>query len=683
MMERTDLLRPADIAKLAHVDSSTVANWRRRHDDFPAPSQGTDRMFDRESVVHWLRQRGMLPDSDPIGALRASGLRDPEALALELAAIAAVLEGTDGLSSGESLPSGLVAAIGTATSDAKFTAILAEAIAHAQRRWASSGSTEVPLFPLLSTLSPTDDRTSLIRELIPDFAGSERWETLAAALPTSGTQFAQFVADTIPAPEIGHVIDMAAGTGETILEVGVRRSSLTLSAIVDGHDAVRGIALRAIARGISIRVISGDLATAEAMVEQAAPDIILSSAEGRVGATSIRSYTGGLLSERDYGLAALIAASRWLAPGGFAAVATDRKAVSDLPEYLRLARDLVLGTEQIASIIALPEDFRGTLPILWILEQAGGHRQVITVDARKVSASDDADLEETKGAARYGWSSNIGTDPDYLAWHTSPGAANPWMADLIGPTATVEPGYWAPPEGYVDWEDLRDHYRISSRKAGLYLRKLREPLDSFTFRRFRGGLPGAKAAKVRLGMLEESNAVSLERGPSVDDQYSRSFTSEFDEYLAFQPWLWGSSTIGDGPGIARQDDVILALDGGVLRAAVIEHGQPIRVGRKMWIVRLDTDIVDPKYLAMTINSAWGQRISRLVDPAARNDPRRIELALIDINAQRELGIEYRRLTRFQADLALLSSEVTDALEHFSGIAATGEDRVGGPMPDDD
>jgi SAM-dependent methyltransferase len=50
----------ADIARIAGVRPSAVSNWRRRHEDFPKPTGGTDKSprFDFAEVEAWLRRQG-------------------------------------------------------------------------------------------------------------------------------------------------------------------------------------------------------------------------------------------------------------------------------------------------------------------------------------------------------------------------------------------------------------------------------------------------------------------------------------------------------------------------------------------------------------------------------------------------------------------------------------------------
>lgn len=61
-----------EIAQLAGVTRATVSNWRRRHDDFPAPIGGTESrpVFDWNEVQAWLVGRGKGTDESPITGLR-------------------------------------------------------------------------------------------------------------------------------------------------------------------------------------------------------------------------------------------------------------------------------------------------------------------------------------------------------------------------------------------------------------------------------------------------------------------------------------------------------------------------------------------------------------------------------------------------------------------------------------
>ncbi|MFD9040705.1 N-6 DNA methylase [Streptomyces bottropensis] len=64
----------AEISRIAGVTRATVSNWRRRHDDFPAPSAGTEAspLYDLAAVQAWLRGRGHTSAASPTEELRTA-----------------------------------------------------------------------------------------------------------------------------------------------------------------------------------------------------------------------------------------------------------------------------------------------------------------------------------------------------------------------------------------------------------------------------------------------------------------------------------------------------------------------------------------------------------------------------------------------------------------------------------
>ncbi|MFJ5557376.1 N-6 DNA methylase [Streptomyces sp. NPDC093250] len=64
----------AEISRIAGVTRATVSNWRRRHEDFPAPSGGTDGspLYDLQSVRAWLASRGHASAASPSEELRTT-----------------------------------------------------------------------------------------------------------------------------------------------------------------------------------------------------------------------------------------------------------------------------------------------------------------------------------------------------------------------------------------------------------------------------------------------------------------------------------------------------------------------------------------------------------------------------------------------------------------------------------
>ena len=62
MVVKLDLVATGDIAKLAGVGVNAVAQWSRRHPDFPAPVAETSggKIWQREDIVRWLKDTGRL-----------------------------------------------------------------------------------------------------------------------------------------------------------------------------------------------------------------------------------------------------------------------------------------------------------------------------------------------------------------------------------------------------------------------------------------------------------------------------------------------------------------------------------------------------------------------------------------------------------------------------------------------
>lgn len=96
MASQNEKLTAAEISRLAGVTRATVSNWRRRHSDFPQPSEGTEASpsYDRRQVETWLDARGRLPmrsSKDDLRALlRGRAPREAEAVALFTAHLAAL-----------------------------------------------------------------------------------------------------------------------------------------------------------------------------------------------------------------------------------------------------------------------------------------------------------------------------------------------------------------------------------------------------------------------------------------------------------------------------------------------------------------------------------------------------------------------------------------------------------------
>ncbi|MFC9910178.1 N-6 DNA methylase [Streptomyces sp. NPDC127197] len=218
----------AEISRIAGVTRATVSNWRRRHDDFPAPSGGTESspLYDLEEVRAWLAARGQAAAASPAEELRTvlrlhaqsgkSGASDLLSLVL-----AAARRTPDELTALANLP------------DAELTEHADEAVADV-----------ADVVPAADTARFTPDEATVLRALllcVRDQGGEVALGVLAereledsAASGTYRTPepLADLMARLVPGSP-ARVLDPACGSGSLLAAVARRGTSALY-----GQDAV-------------------------------------------------------------------------------------------------------------------------------------------------------------------------------------------------------------------------------------------------------------------------------------------------------------------------------------------------------------------------------------------------------------------------------------------------------------
>ncbi|MEU1913192.1 N-6 DNA methylase [Streptomyces massasporeus] len=209
----------AEISRIAGVTRATVSNWRRRHDDFPAPSGGTDSspLYDLESVRAWLASRGHASAATPSEELRTI-LR---------------LHGQSAAGTSEDLLLVVLAAAGRSPEELTAAAQLPDAdlVARAQRE-ASAAADAVPAADAVRFGTGDAAVLRALYACVRDEGGQvalgvlaerELEDSAASGAHLTPVPLADLLAGLIPGSPV-RVLDPACGSG-TLLAAAARRGA--------------------------------------------------------------------------------------------------------------------------------------------------------------------------------------------------------------------------------------------------------------------------------------------------------------------------------------------------------------------------------------------------------------------------------------------------------------------------
>ncbi|MFE4054324.1 N-6 DNA methylase [Streptomyces sp. YIM B13518] len=281
----------AEISRIAGVTRATVSNWRRRHDDFPAPSGGTDSspLYDLEEVRAWLASRGQHTAATPSGELRTTlRLRERAgagASDLLLLVLAAARRPADDLT-------GLLA--------------LPDADLVKQANDAAAGVADV--VPDTEPVRFTDADTTVLRALLlcvrdegaqtalGVLADRELEDSAASGAYRTPAPLADLLARLVPGSPV-RVLDPACGSG-TLLTAATARGARELygqdSVPVQARRTAVGLTLTA-GKGADVTVRTGDSLRADAFPDLTVDAVLCNPPYG----------------DRDWGHDELAYDSRW------------------------------------------------------------------------------------------------------------------------------------------------------------------------------------------------------------------------------------------------------------------------------------------------------------------------------------------------------------------------------------
>ncbi|MFB7101565.1 HsdM family class I SAM-dependent methyltransferase [Streptomyces hydrogenans] len=637
----------AGIARLAGVGRAAVSNWRRRHDDFPAPVGGTDAspQFSLDDVEAWLIRHGKVDESSAGWERlwpRIEDLGDRDRMGLVVAAIGGRL--AEVKDPGTAGPAGLT--VGE-------QALVDEALRLAERDGSTAGFAE-----LLRRWLSTHVRQVVVTP--PQLA-----DTMTA-----------IAAELRGGADVEHVMDPACGVG-SLLSAAARQWGAPPRMLLTGVEVDPVLAGLARARlslespDLSREVVSGD--TLRHPIPLRKPvDVVLCNPPS---------------NEREWGHGELATDRRWqygqpprteselawvqhilseLGEGGVAvvllppAVATRRAG--------RRIRAALVRSGAVRGVIALPAGAASPYGVslhLWLLTAPpvrGEGDPVVFVDAADCRTTStggraavidwDEVLDRSRVALRGGDAERTGRVP---------------LVELLGDETDLTPARHVPAELAVSAVDLRRMWTGLDASV-LRMGDVGAALRPLTVTESAQELPAVTVAE-----LERSGAVTIVPGvaPPADEVQrgrleSRDGLVELltaptptEEDVRDQEWLDAETARrleGEGKAVLTEFGDVVVVVTAFGFDAWVETSAPRLLGPYLYRLRGASDLLDPFFLAACLRvPANARQAGTHASVSSRIDVRRLRVLRLPLEEQRALGEVHRQLTSFEDSVAELSA----------------------------
>ncbi|WP_435176065.1 N-6 DNA methylase [Actinacidiphila sp. bgisy145] len=686
----------ADISRLAGVTRATVSNWRRRHQDFPSPSGGTDAspLYDLPSVISWLEARGQSFAASPAEELRS------------------VLRLAPGGSATRLLPAVLAGARLGETQALSDTAALADAdlAARAQKAVADLADT----LPEAEAITYRAGDAHLLRALLRCVQAEGGQSALDVIAERELEDSAATGAYTTPAP----LADLMARL------VAPAAGDVYPSAVLDPACG-NGSLLVAAARLGATRLLGQDILTVQA--QRTAVRLRLTSSAGvptiRSGDTLRADAFPGLTVDaalcqppygvRDWGHDELAYDPRWaygvppraeselawnqhvlshLVPGGQAVVLLPPAPASRGSG--RRVRTEMLRSGAIRAVIALPPGAATPLHIglhLWVLQRpetgAAEQHRVLFIDASgglRTPAAGSMSPRKDLGADALDWSALTAL----VLGH--------WRAFDADPTAfTDEPGVARAVPVIELLDDLTDitparHVRVTpgttdpsavARRVDDSHVKLTESVATLADRVAAVGGPQTAGEQSRswrtatIADLARGGAVTVHRAVLAGRDQEPS-----QEYTGRAVLLGGDVSAGTRatgstddraallhPVLIEEGDVFLrSIRGSAAITARVADAQDAGalLGPYIHLFRPDPGRLDPWFLACFLSAKDNISSATVGSTAVQIQAQRLRVPLLPLADQRRYGEAFRRLYELRTaarQVAELAAETTELL----------------------
>ncbi|GAA2423331.1 N-6 DNA methylase [Streptomyces glaucus] len=383
----------AEISRIAGVTRATVSNWRRRHEDFPEPSGGTESspLYDLESVRAWLASRGHASAASPSEELRTV-LR---------------LHARSGGGTSENLPLLVLAAAGRSPEELTAATRLPDPDLAARARQDAASAAEA--VPAAGAVRFEAGDAAVLRALyacVRDEGGQaalgvlaerELEDSAASGAYRTPAPLADLLARLVPGSP-ARVLDPACGSG-TLLAAAARRGARELY----GQDTLgvqarrSAVSLMLAAPEAAVTVRAADSLRADAFPDLLADAVLCNPPYGvRDWGHDELAYDPrwayGVPARAESELAWVQHALAHLAPGGHAVLLLP-PATAGRASGRRVRAELVRGGA-LRAVIALPAGASVPLHVglqVWVLQrpEPGGpeRKSVLFVDAAADAAT--------------------------------------------------------------------------------------------------------------------------------------------------------------------------------------------------------------------------------------------------------------------------------------------------------
>lgn len=699
----------AEISRIAGVTRATVSNWRRRHEDFPEPSGGTESspLYDLESVRAWLASRGHASAATPSEELRTTlrlhahgggGTSD-----LLLLVLAAAGRSPEELTAATQLPAADLAA--RAQRDAASTA---DAVPAAETVRFETGDAAV-LRALYACVRDEGGQAALgvlaEREL-EDSAASGAYQTPAP--------LADLLARLIPGSP-ARVLDPACGSG-TLLAAAARRGARELY----GQDTLpvqarrSAVSLMLTAPEATVTVHGADSLRADAFPGLVADAVLCNPPFGvRDWGHDELAYDPrwayGVPPRAESELAWVQHALAHLTPGGYAALLLP-PATAGRASGRRVRAELVRGGA-LRAVIALPVGTAVPLHVglqIWVLQrpEPGGpeRKSVLFVDTAADAATAAGRGGTAVTARRRGASRSASPDWEGITAR----ALGAWRAFTESPdTYEGEPGV-AHAAGVVDLlddvVDLTPARLVRASRAEVDPAELSVETDA-TRRNLAeaakslartAGQEGWSAAGTSAREWRTATASDLSRGGALtllrtqpDSVRSRGQAAsggdgrpETRAVLTGSDIATGSGPTGEPMGLYDDTAPVIAVGDVLVRAVASTDGPMARVagkedvgalpGPQVHLFRPDPARLDAWFLAGFLGAEENIAGASTGSTVLTVSPGRLRVPLLPLEEQRRYGEAFRHVHALRAEAQRATRLAEETARLLSGGLTGGQ-----------